>query len=121
MTHFAKPVRWFCQLSHHGLCSGAMRLPVLLLGCVLALASHADTTKREMWVWVDAQGVTHYSDRPAPGAKRLEIVGVTPPPNAMPQPVTPAVQPMSSGKPAAPPSVTYNSLEIWAPESGESF
>jgi hypothetical protein len=99
-----------------------MRLPVLLLGCVLALASHADTSKREMWVWVDAQGVTHYSDRPAPGAKRLEMVGVTPPAHATPQPATTATTPAQpAAKPATPASVSYQSLEIWQPENGASF
>lgn len=27
----------------------------------------------EMWRWKDADGVTHYSDRPVPGAERIQV------------------------------------------------
>lgn len=47
----------------------------------------------EMWRWKDADGVMHYSDRPMPGAERIEVLSrqrttgqVTPP---VPVPVTP--------------------------------
>ena len=45
-----------------------MNTRVLLLGCLLALAVQAQETKRELWTWKDANGVTQYSDRPVPGA-----------------------------------------------------
>ena len=35
-----------------------------ILAVSLALAAHAE----DIWKWVDAQGVVHYSDRPVPGA-----------------------------------------------------
>jgi Domain of unknown function (DUF4124) len=41
---------------------------ILLLVCGTQLAAGA-----EMWRWVDANGVTHYSDRPTPGAERMVI------------------------------------------------
>lgn len=90
---------------------------LLLLGCLFALASQAQDARREMWVWKDANGVTHYSDRPVPGARKLEIAGVTSPnpPPAVAAPGQPAAKP---GQPAA---IEYRSLEIWQPENGESF
>lgn len=95
------------------------RVPLLLLGCLFALSSHAQVSTREMWVWKDANGVTHYSDRPVPGARRLEIAGVTspnPPPPAAAAPGKPAAKP---GQPPA--AIEYRSLEIWQPENGATY
>lgn len=97
-----------------------MKTRVLLLGCMLALSSQAQVSKREMWVWKDANGVTHYSDRPVPGAKRLEIAGVTPPPGAAAAPV-PGASGAGTAKPGEAPAIQYRSLEIWEPENGASF
>lgn len=96
-----------------------MRIPVLVLGCLVALSSHGQDTKREFWKWRDANGVTHYSDRPVPGATRIEMSGVA-------RPTTPAAPPPSTPSRTAARStpaenVTYRSLEIWQPENGESF
>jgi Domain of unknown function (DUF4124) len=46
------------------------RLPVLvlLLGCATAYSA-------TVYKWVDANGVTHYSDQPHPGAQKLDISG----------------------------------------------
>lgn len=93
---------------------------VLLLGCLLASASLAQTTttRREVWVWKDANGVTHYSDAPAPGARKIVIVGSSTavvPPNVAPKtakPASPAGQPVP---------VPYSRLEIWQPANGASF
>ena len=99
-----------------------MKTHVLLLGCLLAVASQAQTTSRgrEVWEWKDANGVTHYSDAPAPGARKIVIIGATPTPAATP-PATPG-----AGTPATPAAgrqnaVQYTSLEIWSPENGASF
>lgn len=97
-----------------------MKTPLLLLlGCVFALASHAEETKREFWRWRDADGVTHYSDRPVPGATRVEMTGVTRPATAAPTPPAPAARTSARTAPAE--TVTYRSLEIWQPDNGESF
>lgn len=93
------------------------RVLLLLLGCLFALASQAQDARREMWVWKDANGVTHYSDRPVPGARKLEIAGVTSP-NPSPAVATPGQPAAKPGQPAA---IEYRSLEIWQPENGESF
>jgi len=94
-----------------------MNTRVLLLGCLLALSVQAQETKRELWKWKDANGVTQYSDRPVPGATKVEMYTSAPAPAATPaaRPATPAAQ----GKAAA--GVQYQSLEIWQPESGESY
>ena len=97
-----------------------MNTRVLLLGCLLALSSQAQETKRELWTWKDANGVTQYSDRPVPGAKRVELTGVTPvsPPTVAAPAKTPAGSPVKPGQAA---TVDYRSLEIWEPENGASF
>jgi hypothetical protein len=46
------------------------RVPVLLLLVACATAYSATVYK-----WVDANGVTHFSDQPHPGAEKLEISG----------------------------------------------
>jgi hypothetical protein len=99
---------------------------LLLLGCVLAFAvSEAQTTKRELWMWKDANGVTHYSDVPAPGAKRVVVAGGSPVTAAAP----PAPQSTSSasssrsseGPDRPPPAVQYVTLEIVSPTEGATY
>jgi hypothetical protein len=73
------------------------RLPLLLLLVASAAAYSATVYK-----WVDANGVTHYSDQPHPGAEKLEISGAqtyasqaaavaAPPATAQPAVAAPAV------------------------------
>lgn len=90
---------------------------LLLLGCLSALASPAQASTREMWVWKDANGVTHYADRPVPGAKKVEMAGVTShaPPAAPPAPAA------TVSRSAQASAVEYLSLEVWQPESGASY
>ncbi len=99
-----------------------MKTSVLMLGCLLASASLAQSTTRgrEIWEWKDANGVTHYSDAPAPGARKIVIIGATP----TAAPATPATP--VAAQPATPDlsranAVQYTSLEIWSPENGASF
>ena len=93
---------------------------VLLLGCLLAMASQAQSTTshREIWEWTDANGVKHYSDAPAPGAKRVVITGHAP--TAAPASRAPSAT--TTARPADKSAqVEYSSLEIWSPENGSSF
>ena len=94
-----------------------MNTRVLLLVCLLALSVQAQETKRELWKWKDANGVTQYSDRPVPGATKVEMYTSSP---AQPAAARPA-SPSAAAKPGRPATVQYQSLEIWKPESGESF
>ncbi len=92
-----------------------IRVP-LLLGCLFALSSQAQETKRALWTWTDANGVTHFSDRPVPGARKVEIATSIPPP---PQVATPEPASAAAGRNAA--AFTYQSLEIWQPQQDQSF
>ena len=96
-----------------------MNTRVLLLGCLLALSTQAQETKRELWTWKDANGVTQYSDRPVPGAKRVELVGVTPSAPTAAPPAKPAAG--NAARPVQAAAVEYRSLEIWQPENGATF
>jgi len=99
-----------------------MNTRVLLLGCLLALSVQAQESRRDMWTWKDANGVTQFSDRPVPGARKITIHSSSPAPVS--GPVTSAPAAAASSAPAAPSAaaaVSYQSLEIWAPESGETF
>lgn len=90
---------------------------LLLLGCLCALSSQAQESKRELWTWTDANGVTHFSDRPVPGARQMAVSTTAPPPRVeAAQP--PGATTSSTPEPAV---VSYRSLEIWQPASGESF
>jgi hypothetical protein len=94
-----------------------MKTWVLLLGCLLALSSQAQT-RREVYEWKDADGVMHYSDYPQPGARKIILNGS---PTATSAPKATAT---AGAKPATPPTapeVVYDRLEIWSPESGASF
>jgi len=96
-----------------------MRTLALLLAAVLcALPGHAQDSKRTLWTWTDANGVTHFSDRPEPGARRVELSGVEAPAGTG-APTAAAASPSSRAEPAAP--VEYTLLEIWQPEEDESF
>lgn len=94
-----------------------MRTWLLLLGCLLALTASAQS-RREVWEWKDADGVTHYSDYPAPGARKIVLSGGAVSSSAPTPPATPAPR---SAAPAASKEVVYDSLEIWSPENDASF
>jgi hypothetical protein len=95
-----------------------MKTCVALLGSLLALAAVAQEAKREVWVWTDQNGVTQYSDRPVPGARKLQLSTASPEPPPARAPA--AAAPATAAKPAVE-QVEYQSLEIWQPENGESF
>ena len=93
-----------------------MKTWVLLLGCLLALTSQAQA-RREVWQWRDADGVTHFSDFPQPGARKVILNGA--PTTSAPPPASAAAATPSRAQPA--PEVVYDRLEIWSPENGASF
>jgi len=96
-----------------------MKTWVLLLGCLLAFASSAQSSRREVWQWKDANGVTHFSDYPQPGARKILLNGAPSTTTATPPAATPA-----GARPAARPGaieVVYSRLEIWSPENGANF
>ena len=96
-----------------------MKTWLLLLGCLLAFASSAQSSRREVWQWKDANGVTHFSDYPAPGARKIVLNGSPASTTAEP-PASAAVAARPRAQPAAT-EVVYERLEIWSPESGANF
>jgi hypothetical protein len=92
---------------------------LLLAACLLAFASQAQQSTKELWTWRDANGVVHFSDTPGPGATRVDLVVPGAPSGGAT--VQPAATPSAAAKAPAVPGTTYNRLEIWQPENGASF
>jgi Domain of unknown function (DUF4124)/Penicillin-Binding Protein C-terminus Family len=78
--------------------------------CCTAFIAHGSTT---LYKWVDAEGVTHYSDRPEPGAQKVKIAAAQTYKGGAPPVAAPRAQPAA---PAV--SVSYSRLEITNPENG---
>jgi hypothetical protein len=95
-----------------------MKTSVLILGCLLATASLAQSTtmRREVWQWRDENGVTHFSDQPVPGARKIVLSGANPSAAAPSSAAAAAVT-----RPAPTAAVQYSSLEIWQPRNDEAF
>jgi hypothetical protein len=90
-----------------------LRIPLLLLAALGSTVQAAEG----VWKWVDSQGVTHYADRPVPGAVRIDIKVQSAP--ATEVEVAPATG-TAAALPATSPQPPYTSLEIWKPASEES-
>ena len=86
----------------------------ILLGLAMATGAFA-----EAYTWTDQQGVVHYSDRPHPGAKTIEL-GDGNSQRPIPAPRSNAAQP-DSEETTAPASVGYESLEVSSPGAEETL
>lgn len=93
-----------------------MRTALLIL---IAYAAPALCASQAVWKWVDDNGVVHYSDRPVPGAMRIEVsTGSRVDSSAQPQ--TPAQEEPST--PAdEPPPAQYRTLMITSPGDDETI
>jgi hypothetical protein len=95
--------------------SHGSRLARLVVGAVLAGVATFAGGATILYRWVDADGVTHYADRPVPGAQRVQIARAqtyqsTP---STPQPaVSRAVERRDAG------GAAYTRLEITSPAEG---
>lgn len=86
---------------------------LILMACAApALAGQA------VWKWVDDKGVVHYSDRPVPGATRIEINTGTRYESSEPQ--TPAVEPATAPADEPPPATQYQTVQITSPANDEA-
>lgn len=93
---------------------------LLLAGLLFALSSAAQDSKRDLWMWKDQNGVTHYADRPVPGARKVELSHVsTPESDAQQVPVSPAGPPSDEEEEVEP--VEYRLLEFVQPTEGQTF
>jgi hypothetical protein len=87
-------------------------LLALLMSC--ALGAQAE----EVWRWVDENGVVHFSDRPHPGAERVELnrpQTFTPPP----LPARPETPSRTQSEPDAAPA--YTGVRVVSPAAGETL
>ena len=85
----------------------------LCLGAALWCVAFAACGGATLYKWVDADGVTHYSDRPEPGAQKVKIASAqTYAGDARPAAAASA-QPTSAAA-----SSSYKRLEITSPEDG---
>jgi hypothetical protein len=94
-----------------------IRTIVVLLGLLLAPFA----TAGEAYVWTDDDGVVHYSDRPVPGARRVELAdpntGQSPAPR---RPAAAAGETTEEPAESAPP-FRYESLEVASPAAEETL
>ncbi len=91
------------------------RTILVLLGLLAMPFALAD----EAYVWTDEDGVVHYSDRPHPGAKRVELEA----PNASRSPNRRGADESADGDDAAEPAAAfrYESLEVANPGAEETL
>lgn len=90
-----------------------MRWMVMALLVIFATAVAAG----EMWRWVDERGIVHYSDRPHPGAERVNVA----PAQSYSAPALPSPQRAEEPGPATDPAVPYSRLTIVSPGDGETL
>lgn len=91
-----------------------MRRLLTLVAILLVAAAQAATTYK----WVDKNGVVHYSDRPAPGAEKVELHEAqtfTPPRSAATTRTSTQRAAGASGSQAQ-----YEKLDLWKPENDET-
>jgi hypothetical protein len=87
-----------------------MRKWLILLSALCTTASGAPA-----WTWVDANGTVHYSDRPVPGARQVELSGA----QGFGAPATArSASPASSGDQTAAP---YQNIDIVSPADQETL
>jgi hypothetical protein len=88
--------------------------------CLILLSALVTTTVggAPAWTWVDADGQVHYSDRPVPGARQVELAGAQSFGSAAP--TRPAARPVTAppGEAAAGP---YTTIDIVSPAEQETL
>jgi hypothetical protein len=83
----------------------------LILLCVLSLPS---ALAEPAWTWVDEDGQVHYSDRPVPGARQIELSGAQG--FSLPSP-----QRRNAPGDPPPPGTRYQTLSVASPAAGETL
>ena len=91
-----------------------MRTALLVLALLAAPAFASQT----VWKWVDEKGVTHYTDRPVPGATRVEISVGSRVGTVRTEPS--AAAPASNSNRNTPAATGYREFVIWKPGDGDS-
>lgn len=89
-----------------------MRTAHLLLLALAALGLSSTAAAADVWKWVDAKGVTHYSDQPVPGATKVEVRAGNVSESRSAEPVSEPDEPAQT--------VASYTLEIIQPQNGQS-
>src|ERR1041384_480456 len=76
------------------------------------------TQAATVYKWVDANGVTHYSDQPYPGAKKIEVDAAQT--YAAPSPEK-ATGSQTAKKPKVPDGPLYTACDVYKPASEEAL
>ena len=82
----------------------------------LLMMLSAGAAAAEVWRWVDENGVMHFSDRPHPGAERVELA----PAQTFTAPALPPRRQPASRE-ASESASAYSRVSIVSPEAGEMF
>lgn len=97
--------------------------PIFILLALLALLVAAGAFA-EAYTWTDENGVVHYSDRPHPGARVIDL-GDSDAPRSRPAPwpgsSTENPAPSANGEPEPASSPGYESLDIASPSAEETL
>ncbi len=88
---------------------------LVLLGLLVAAGAFA-----EAYTWTDESGVVHYSDRPQPGAKRIDLPE-SKPSRPSPTTVVPTGESQTDEQTEAATTFGYDSIEIASPASEETL
>ncbi len=86
------------------------------LATFLLIALVLPATAAETWRWKDANGVVHYSDRPVPGAERMNLGPVA---STSSQPAAPRANVVPVQQVPAP--ITYSGCIVAVPASDQVF
>ena len=84
---------------------------------LLSALSATSASSAPAWTWVDANGTVHFSDRPVPGARQVEIAGAQGFGAQQPAARTPPTAAPAAATPAAP----YQAVEIVSPADQETL
>ena len=93
------------------------RTILLLLGLFAAFSAIAG----EAYVWTDENGVVHYSDRPMPGARRIELADPNTGQSPAPRQREDASSETTDETPEDSGPVRYESLEVASPGAEETL
>jgi Domain of unknown function (DUF4124) len=83
---------------------------------LLSALSATTASSAPAWMWVDANGQVHYSDRPQPGAQQVELAGAQGFGSQMAQAQLPG---RTGSRPTGDAAAQYQSIEIVSPADQE--
>ena len=84
---------------------------------VLSALSGTAASAAPAWTWVDANGTVHYSDRPVPGARQVELAGA----QGFGTTTARAPEAPSGDDERAPAAAAYQAVEVVSPADQETL